>query len=115
MKRYCHKTIFPDLQEIRNCGKAKERPSMSWVRVPIANCKTASIRRTPWIPLRDADISGIRDGPTLTDDNVKLGDYVEVDVEQICYSWTDKKFYKVRNPEGWIYEGCINLGDDLDG
>lgn len=88
---------------------------MSWVRVPIVNCKSASIRRTPWIPLRDEDIVGIRDGPEKMSNTIKTGDHVEIDTSQFCYDWTDRKFYKVRNPEGWIYEGCVDLGGEDDG
>lgn len=88
---------------------------MSWTRVPIANCKTALIRRAPWIPLEDEEIVGIRDGPKQKENTVKFGDYVEIDTDQICYSWTDRKFYKVKNPDGWIYEGCIIVGDDSNG
>lgn len=87
---------------------------MSWIRVPIVNCKSASIRRTPWIPISEDDIVGIRDGPIEKESNliVKTGEYIEIDPEQYTYSWTDRKFYKVRNPDGWIYEGCVDLGDD---
>lgn len=88
---------------------------MSWVRVRIANCKKASIRRTPWIPLHDEEIVGIRDGPNQKLDAVKTGDFIEIDVDHFCYDWTDRKFYKVRNPEGWIYEGCVDLGGNNDG
>lgn len=88
---------------------------MSWTRVPITNCKSASIRRAPWIPLCDKEIVGIRDGPEEKEDTVKLGDHIEIDTDQVCYSWTNRKFYKVRNPEGWIYEGCVDLGVDSDG
>ena len=88
---------------------------MSWTRVQIANCKSASIRRAPWIPIYDKEIVGIRDGPIQTDDIVKNGDYIDIDIDQTCYNWVGRKFYKVRNPEGWIYEGCIELGDETDG
>jgi len=88
---------------------------MSWTRVPIVNCKSASIRRVPWIPLCKDDIVGIRDGPEKKIDTVNSGDLVEIDVGQFCYDWTDRKFYKVRNPEGWIYEGCVDLGGKEDG
>lgn len=87
---------------------------MSWTRVSIANCKTASIRRAPWIPLCDTDIVGIRDGPDTNrqTNTVKHGDYVEIDAEQVCYDWTNRKFFKVRNPEGWICSGCVDLGGE---
>ena len=88
---------------------------MSWTRVPIVNCKKALIRRAPWIPLRDEEIIGIRDGPKQKENSVKFGDYIEIDTEKVCYNWTDRKFYKVRNPDGWIYEGCVEVGDDSNG
>lgn len=87
---------------------------MSWVRVPIANCKTASIRRTPWIPLYYEDIVGIRDGPDQKTEFIKTGDIIEIDTNQVSYDWIDRKFYKVRNPDGWIYEGCVDLGGEDD-
>ena len=50
---------------------------MAYRRVKIVNCKTASIRRTPWIPLHDKEIVGIRDGPILEDNTiVKSGETV---------------------------------------
>ena len=89
---------------------------MAYRRVKIVNCKTASIRRTPWIPLHDKEIVGIRDGPILEDDTiVKSGETVEVDPDVYCYDWTDRKFYRVRTPKGWIYEGVIDLEDDTGG
>ena len=89
---------------------------MSWTRVRVANCKAASIRRTPWITQHDKDVVGIRDGPTKTDPiTITSGDSIEIDLNDICYSWTGRKFYKVRNPEGWIYEGCIDIGVGANG
>lgn len=88
---------------------------MSWTQASIVNCRSASIRRAPWIPLYDKELVGIRDGPKEVEAIVKTGDRIEVDVAQICYDWTDRKFYKVRNPEGWIYEGCIDLVGENDG
>lgn len=90
---------------------------MAWVKTNIVGCRVASIRKTPWIPLRDKEIVGIRDGPK-NDKNVFLiqnNSTIEIDPEQFCYDWTDKKFYKVRNPDGWIYEGVIDYGSDMHG
>lgn len=83
---------------------------MAWVKTQIINCRTASIRRTPWIPIRDTDIVGIRAGPQFgkKQETIENGSTIEIDPEQVCYDWTDKKFYKVHNPEGWIYEGVID-------
>ncbi len=88
---------------------------MSWVRVSIANCRKASIRRAPWIPLCDEEIVGIRDGPSKIFDSVNAGDFIEIDIAEVSYDWKNRKFYKVRNPEGWIYEGCVDLGGSNDG
>ena len=88
---------------------------MAWIKTQIVNCKTASIRRTPWIPLHDKEIVGIRDGPKFENNNelIQNGSIIEIDPDQVCYDWTDKKFYKVRNPEGWIRDGVINyMGGD---
>lgn len=88
---------------------------MAWIKTQIVNCKTASIRRTPWIPLHDKEIVGIRDGPKFENNNesIQNGSIIEIDPDQVCYDWTDKKFYKVRNPEGWIHDGVINyVGGD---
>ena len=85
---------------------------MAWTKTRIVNCRVASIRRTPWIPLHDKDIVGIRDGPKLDygDQTVQNGSIIEIDTEQVCYDWTDRKFYRVRNPDGWIYEGVVDYG-----
>lgn len=88
---------------------------MAWTPVQIVNCKSASIRLVPWIPLHDKEIVGIRDGPTENQETVKSGSTIEIDPTVTCYDWTDRKFYKVRNPEGWIYEGVINYGGDVNG
>lgn len=91
--------------------------------VKIINCKSASIRRTPWIPLHDQEIVGIKKGQQIDDTTVKIGSSVTIDTNEIQYDWTGRKFYKVIRPNGWIYEGCIDYkepeqidsGDDSDG
>lgn len=88
---------------------------MPYTPVTIANCRRASIRRTPWIPMRRKEIVGIRDGPLDKSNTAELGESIDVDLDDICYDWTGRKFYKVRNPVGWIYEGCIDIGGDSDG
>jgi hypothetical protein len=88
---------------------------MAYRVVTIANCRTASIRRAPWIPLYDKDIVGIRDGPQCDSNTVKMGQTIEIDTDEICYDWTGRMFYKTKRPRGWIYEGCIDLGDDSHG
>lgn len=87
---------------------------MAWIPTRIKNCRVASIRSTPWIPLRDTEIVGIRDGPKNQDNEIQNGSTIEIDPQQICYDWTDKKFYKVRNPDGWIFEGVVDYGGDID-
>lgn len=90
---------------------------MAWTKAQIVNCRVASIRQTPWIPLHDMDIVGIRDGPKFDSktETIEEGSIVYVDLDDICYDWTNRKFYKVRDPEGWIYEGVINYGGDVNG
>lgn len=88
---------------------------MPFTQVTIANCRRASIRRTPWIPMRRKEIVGIRDGPLDKTNTAELGESIDVDLDDICYDWTGRKFYKVRNPVGWIYEGCIDIGGDTNG
>lgn len=90
---------------------------MAWTQTHVVGCRVASIRRTPWIPLHDKEIVGIRDGPKFDSGDlvVQNGSVIEIDPEEICYDWTDRKFYKVRNPEGWIYEGVIDYGGDTNG
>lgn len=90
--------------------------------VKIVNCRSASIRRKPWIPLHDREIVGIKRGEQLDNTTVKIGSSVTIDTDEIQYDWTGRKFYKVENPKGWIYEGCIDYvedtpidnGDDID-
>lgn len=66
--------------------------------VTIVNCKKASIRKVPWIPLYDKEIIAEK----------KVGDSIEIDSSKICYDWKNRKFYKVVNSRGWIYEGVID-------
>lgn len=89
---------------------------MAWTKAHIVGCRVASIRQMPWIPLRDKEIVGIRDGPKFDNKNLQVeqGSVIEVDLDDICYDWTDRKFYRVRDPEGWIYEGVIEYGGDTN-
>lgn len=90
---------------------------MAWTQTHVIGCRVASIRRTPWIPLHDKEIVGIRDGPKFDADETLInnGESIDIDPDEICYDWTGKKFYKVRNPEGWIHEGVIDYGGDTNG
>ena len=81
-------------------------------RVTIVNCKTASIRRKPWDPWHEVEISGVRQGPKESDESVKMGSSIEIDTEDIAYSWSGRKFYKVIRPKGWIYEGVIDYVEE---
>ena len=75
---------------------------MALVQTKIANCRTASIRRTPWIPMLEEDVVGEK----------KRGEYIQIDTSEICYDWKDRKFYRTRHPKGWIHEGVIEYGGD---
>lgn len=86
--------------------------------VRIVNCRSASIRRKPWIPLHDQEIVGFKDNSMKDYGAVKIGSSVTIDTSEIQYDWTGRKFYKVVKPKGWIYEGCIDLPyseDDING
>lgn len=85
---------------------------MGYVKARIINCRRASIRRTPWIPLKDKDIVGIKEGSRQEENTIAIGSTIEIDPDNTCYDWTDRKFYKVKNPAGWIYEGCVQIGDN---
>lgn len=69
-----------------------------FITTTIVNCKTASIRRIPWVSLFDHDIVGEK----------KNGETIEINPNHICYDKTDRKFYKTRNPRGWIHDGVIS-------
>lgn len=85
---------------------------MALRKVQIVNCRSASIRRTPEIPLHAEDIVDIKSGMRSSDSKVNHGTIIQIDTDKVCYDWTGRKFYKVNNPHGWIYEGCIDLGED---
>ena len=79
---------------------------MALVETKIANCRTASIRKTPWIPIFDQEVVGEK----------KRGESIMIDPDRTCYDWQDRKFYRTRNPKGWIHEGVIEYGgDESDG
>lgn len=86
---------------------------MALRKVKIINCKEASIRRTPWNPLHDKDISGIRKGVSNNSNKVSIGSTIEIDTNEVSYNWQGRKFYKVKNPRGWIYEGCIDYREEV--
>lgn len=65
---------------------------MAWTQTHVTGCRVASIRRTPWIPLHDKEIVGIRDGPKF-----------DADDTSIC------------NPERRIHKGVIDYGGDTNG
>lgn len=88
---------------------------MGYIKAKVVNCKKASIRRHPWIPLHANDIVDIKEGTSKDTDIVKKGTTIMIDPDNVSYDWTDRKFYKVRNPDGWIYEGCVDYGSDDGG
>ena len=78
---------------------------MSLTNATIVNCKRASIRKAPWITPFAEDIV----------ETMEQGRSIAIDQNEIAYDWTGRKFYKVPKFKGWIYDGCIDLGDDTDG
>lgn len=87
---------------------------MSYIKTRIIGCKKASIRRYPWIPLQEKDIVDVKENVNNDLDIVSIGSTLEIDPSVISYSWTGRKFYKVKTPDGWIYEGCVSYkgGDE---
>ena len=45
---------------------------MGYVKARIINCRRASIRRTPWIPLKDKDIVGIKEGSRQEENTIAI-------------------------------------------
>ena len=82
---------------------------MSFTKARIANCSKASIRKKPWDPNEDKELVGLKDGPLSAGTKIDQGDVVYVNLDDICYDWTGRKYYKVRRPEGWIPEGVISI------
>ena len=68
---------------------------MSLAKVRIINCRRASIRKHPWIPLKEKDIVDTVDGSDAINDTVKKGSYITIDLDNICYDWKNRKFYKI--------------------
>ena len=87
---------------------------MSYRQVNVINCRTASIRKAPWITPDADEIVGEVDGNLKFGQEVKSGKTIEIDPDNFCYDWTGRKFYKVLYPDGWIYEGCISLETSSD-
>ena len=67
----------------------------------VANCKTASI-------LNYVDDDPEIEEPTLVT-TVKAGKTISVDLDDVHYSWEDKKYYKckVGGREGYILAGLV--------
>lgn len=72
---------------------------MSFRKMKIANCRRASIRKAPWRSYDAHDII----------DTKKRGEEVEVNTSEICYSWTDERYFRTRNPRGWIRDGVLDF------
>lgn len=77
---------------------------MHLIKVKIINCKTASVRKHPYLPLYANDIIA----------ELKNGDDVTIDPGNVCYNWQGRKFYKTRNPNGWIYSGIIDYKEAVN-
>lgn len=71
---------------------------MSFISVKIINCKKASIRKLPYIPEADECIVGEKN----------KNETIEINPNIISYDWTDKKFYRTRNPKGWILSELVD-------
>lgn len=80
---------------------------MAFEKVKVINCKRAAIRQDPW-DIKDSNDSDASFESTA--EEVKGGDTIEVDFAVSCYSWIDRRYYKVKKPDGWIYEGCVERG-----
>lgn len=67
----------------------------------VANCKSASI-------LRYVDDDPEVESPILVT-TLKAGKSISVDLEDVAYSWDDKKYYKckVGGREGYILAGLV--------
>ena len=67
----------------------------------VANCKSASI-------LNYVDDDPEIEEPTLVT-TVKAGKTISVDLDDVHYSWDDKKYYKckVGGREGYIHAGLV--------
>ena len=74
---------------------------MGFHTMKIANCRAASIRKSPWIPDHADDVIEIK----------KRGEEIEVDQTDICYDWKDRRYFRTRHPKGWICEGVVERGD----
>lgn len=88
---------------------------MGYKRVQIANCHLACIRKAPWNTEEELDIVGYKKGPRHNSTINRSGEFIDIDPTDVCYDWQGRKFYKVRSPEGWIYEGVIDFGGDVNG
>lgn len=91
---------------------------MALRNVKVVNCKTASVRIAPWNPWPTYSFSNTQ-SPINDGREIKQGSIIQIDDDDITYDWTgSRKYYKVKNPKGWIHEGCIEFqdiqGDDTD-
>lgn len=88
---------------------------MAYKRVQIANCHLACIRKAPWNTMEELDIVGYKKGPRYNSVFNRSGEFIEIDPDDVCYDWLGRKFYKVRSPKGWIYEGVIDFEGGVNG
>ena len=70
---------------------------MGFVRTRIANCRTASVKKAPWIPIEEDEVVGEK----------CRGDPVDIDPDTFVYDWEGDLFYKIKDPDGWINKGCV--------
>lgn len=81
---------------------------MNVVATTVSNCRTASIRKAPWIPHykfhEEADVICEK----------RRGDEIKIDLDRVCYDWQDRKFYRTVWPKGWIHEGVVDVGGEAN-
>lgn len=70
---------------------------MAYIKTKIANCRTASIRKVPWIPAIDEEIV----------EELPNGSSIDINPDNVAFDWKDRKFYRTKNPKGWIHEGVV--------
>lgn len=70
---------------------------MAYIKTKITNCRTASIRKVPWIPAIDEEIV----------EELPNGASIDINPDNVTFDWKDRKFYRTKNPKGWIHEGVV--------
>lgn len=57
------------------------------------------------VTIRDKNLQPLKE--------LKPGDIISVDTSITCWSWTDREYYKVEKPDGWILKDLV--GEVLNG